>query len=467
MKIAMLSPIAPRTPHRHYGPRENIISLLTEGLIKRGIDVTLFAAGDSENRGRLVSVCPGNHEEDPSILSGIRKCLHISQLFEQANHFDLVHNNFGCLPLTYAAMTTTPVVTTIHGSPSEQILPVYKKYNGRTRYVAISEADRSSELDYIATIHHGIDLGLFTFQPKRGEYLLSCGHIHPDKGTKECIEVAKQTGMKLIIAGIVQDRDYFERFVQPHLDDSRIVYMGNVGPDRFNELLGGARALLHPVNFDEPFELSTVEAMACGTPVIAVNRGSMPEIIQDGVSGFLVRDTAEMAEKIGDVGRLDRRNCRSWVEQRFSVDRMIDDYITVYERVITLNRRDDHRPWGFFEILSEGPEHKVKRITVHPEERLSYQRHARRSEHWFIVNGAAVITINGKDMTVSAGDSVDIPVGAWHRISNRGPLDLVFIEVQRGDYFGEDDIERSEDDYGRVEGPGYQTLEGNPRVHET
>ncbi|HET57548.1 MAG TPA: glycosyltransferase [Deltaproteobacteria bacterium] len=450
MKIAMLAPIARRTPPRHYGFRENIISLLTEGLIKRGIDVTLFATEDSETSGRLVSVSPRGYEEDPSIRPNFLECLHISELFEQAHRFDLIHNNFNYLPLTYTAMTTTPVVTTIHDFPSEQIMPVYKKYNGRTRYVAISEADRCPELDYIATIHHGIDPEQFTFQSKRGDYLLFFGRIHPDEGTKECIDVAKETGMKLVIAGIVQDRDYFERFVQPHLDDSRIIHIGNVGPDRRNEILGGARALLHPINFDEPFGLSTVEAMACGTPVIAVNRGSMPEIIQEGVSGFLVRDAAEMVSKVDEVERLDRRDCRLWVERHFSVDRMVDDYINVYERAIALNRRDDHRPWGFFEILSEWPGHKVKRIIVHSGERLSYQRHARRSEHWFIVSGAAVITVNGKDMTLSTGGSADIPAGAWHRVLNRGPEELVFIEIQRGDYLEEDDIERAEDDYGRV-----------------
>lgn len=452
----MLSSIAWRTPPRHYGPWESVVSLLTEGLVERGIDVTLFATGDSETQARLVSVCPRGYEEDPSILPKLWECLHISNLFEQGDRFDIIHNHFDFLPLTYTAMTSTPVVTTIHGFSSDQILPVYKKYNGRTWYVAISEADKCPELDYIATIHHGIDLRLFTYQGNPGDYLLFFGRIHPDKGTKECIKVADRTGMRLVIAGIVQDKEYFKRCVEPHIDGNRIQYIGSVGPERRNEILGGARALLHPINFDEPFGLSVIEAMACGTPVIAVNRGSMPEVIRDGYSGFLVRDTEEMILAVGRIGELERSNCRAWVEERFTAERMVDDYLSVYERIMEMRRREDHRPWGFYEILSDEPEHKVKRITVYPGRRLSYQRHSRRSEHWFIVNGTAVVTIDGKDKSIQAGDSVDIPKGAWHRIKNSGEEDLVFIEVQRGDYFGEDDIERLEDDYGRATEPDNQ-----------
>ncbi len=334
MKIAMLSPIAWRTPPRQYGPWENIVSLLTEGLVSRGIDVTLFATADSKTRGHLVSVCPRGYEEDPEILPKVWECLHISEVFERGEQFDLIHNNFDYLPLTYTGMTTTPIVTTIHGFSSPKILPVYKKYNKKTFYVAISKADKCPELDYIATIHHGIDLHQFTFQPDQGKYLLFFGRIHPDKGTKECIEVARQTRMKLIIAGIIQDRGYFDLHVKPHLDNDRIIYIGSVGPKKRDELLGGAYALLHPVNFDEPFGLSVVEAMACGTPVIAFNRGSMPEIIADGITGFLVHNLDEMVKAVDRVKQLDRLQCRKLIKERFSVGRMVQDYIEVYEKII-------------------------------------------------------------------------------------------------------------------------------------
>ncbi|MBW1777385.1 MAG: glycosyltransferase family 4 protein [Deltaproteobacteria bacterium] len=333
MKIAMLSPIAWRTPPRHYGPWESVVSLLTEGLVDRGVDVTLFATGDSRTRGRLVSVCPKGYEEDPELLPKVWECLHISEVFERGDAFDLIHNHFDFLPLTYSAMTATPVLTTIHGFSSPKILPVYRKYNKKTFYTAISRADKHPDLDYIAVIHHGIDPTQFTFRPEPGAYLLFFGRIHPEKGTWECIEAARRTGMKLIIAGIIQDPDYFDRRVRPHLDDHRVVYAGPAGPEERDRLLGGAYALLHPIGFDEPFGLSVVESMACGTPVIAFARGSMPEIIEDGVTGFLVHGLDEMVHAVPKIQDLDRRQCRRRVEERFSVDRMVEDYIRVYEQI--------------------------------------------------------------------------------------------------------------------------------------
>jgi mannose-6-phosphate isomerase-like protein (cupin superfamily) len=316
--------------------------------------------------------------------------------------------------------------------------------------VAISEADKSSDLTYAATIHHGIDLHQFTFRPNPGTYLLFFGRIHPDKGTAQCIEVARRTGKKLIIAGIIQDQTYFNTQVKPHVDGSHIVYLGSVGPKQRDQLLGEAYALLHPIGFDEPFGLSVVESMACGTPVVAFSRGSMPEIIVHQKTGFLTNHVDEMVRAVDLVGDLDRGACRQWVEERFTVDRMVTDYMRVYENLIRQTRRQDHRPWGFYQVLDGKPDHKVKRITVYPGQRLSYQRHFRRSEHWYMVQGTAVITRDGQDIRQGPGQSMDLPVGTWHRIRNAGPDNLVFIEVQTGDYFGEDDIERREDDYGRI-----------------
>ena len=334
MKVAMLSPIAWRTPPTHYGPWENVVSLLTEGLVQRGVDVTLFATKDSKTRAKLVGVCPRGYEEDKDLLPKVWECLHISEVFERGNEFDLIHNHFDFLPLTYMNMTATPVVTTIHGFSSLRILPVYKKYDGRAYYVAISEADRNPQLHYIGTVHHGIDLSQFHFQPESGDYLLFFGRVHHEKGTRECIEIARKTGMKLIIAGIIQDEDYFRHEVEPFLDNNHITYVGSAGPKKRDDLLGQAYALLHPINFDEPFGLSVVEAMACGTPVLAVNRGSMPEVVNHGHTGFLVADADEMAQVIPRVREIDRRDCRRWVEKRFTVERMVDDYIHVYEKIL-------------------------------------------------------------------------------------------------------------------------------------
>jgi glycosyltransferase involved in cell wall biosynthesis/quercetin dioxygenase-like cupin family protein len=450
MRIAMLAPIAWRTPPRHYGPWENVVSLLTEGLVRRGIDVTLFATKDSQTAGRLIAVCPRGYEEDPEIDPKVWECLHISEVFERGNEFDLIHNHFDFHPLTYCAMTTTPVLTTIHGFSSHKILPVYKKYNRRTYYVAISNADRNPELDYVATIYHGIDLSLFTFRDKPGDYLLFFGRIHPDKGPGDAIAIAKAFGMKLIMAGIIQDRRCFEEEVAPHLDGTQIKYVGSAGPRERDELLGGAYALVHPIHFQEPFGLSVVEAMACGTPVVAYRRGSMPEVIREGRTGFLVEGVEEAVEALRKIPELDRRDCRKWVEERFSSERMVDEYLSVYKKILTLHRREDHRPWGHYEVLLDDPRHKVKRIFILPGHRLSLQRHKMRAEHWYIVSGKALVTINSDQISLEPTQSVDIPRGAWHRIANSGQEPLVFIEVQTGDYFGEDDIERMEDDYGRA-----------------
>jgi len=446
----MLSPIAWRTPPRHYGPWEGVVSLLTEGLVKRGVDVTLFATKDSRTNGRLVGVCPHGYEEDKGILPKVWECLHISELFERGDEFDLIHNHFDYLPLTYMGMTSTPVLTTIHGFSSPKILPVYKKYNQRAYYVSISDADRSPELDYISTIHHGIDLSQFTFRTEPGEYFLFFGRIHHDKGAKEAIEISQRVGKKLIIAGIVQDANYFDREVRPHLNGHNIIYVGSASPKKRNDLLGGAYALLHPINFDEPFGLSVIEAMACGTPVVAFNRGSMPEVIADGRTGFLVSSIEEAVLKLDRIRKLDRADCRKWVEERFSADRMVEDYLRVYEKILSERKREDHRPWGYYHVLADEPNHKVKRIIVYPGQRLSLQRHRHRAEHWYIVEGQAVVTRNKEKIHLGSGQAVDIPQGTWHRIMNPGNENMAFIEVQTGDYFGEDDIERVEDDYGRV-----------------
>jgi len=446
----MLSPVAWRTPPRHYGPWESVVSLLTEGLVTRGIDLTLFATGDSLTKGRLHSVCKKGYEEDEHGEPKVMECLHISELFDRAADFDIIHNHFDFLPLTYSGLVKTPVLTTIHGFSSPRILPVYEKYNGRAFYVSISEADRAPGLDYIKTIHHGIDLNEFTFNPKpQGEYLLFFGRIHPDKGAKEAIEIARRTGSRLIMAGIIQDETYYEREVEPNLDGELISYVGSVGPEKRNELLRNASVLLHPINFDEPFGLSIVEAMACGTPVIASNRGSMPELIRNGMNGFLVTTVDEAVHAVGRLGKIDRSRCRKFIEDNFSVDRMVDDYIKVYEEIMAKTRREDQRPWGYYEVFADDATHKVKRIVVKPGKRLSLQRHKLRSEHWHVAYGEGVVTLNDLEIVLKAGDSVDIPQGAVHRMENRGDEDMAFVEVQRGDYFGEDDIERLEDDFGR------------------
>jgi glycosyltransferase involved in cell wall biosynthesis len=341
MRIAVLSPIAWRTPPTHYGPWESVVSLLTEELVHMGLDVTLFATGDSQTSGKLVAVCPRPYSEDGSVDPKVAECLHIAEIFERAAEFDIIHNNFDFLPLSYSRLVETPVVTTIHGFSSPAIMPAYKKYNARSHYVAISESDKSPELDYIATIHHGIDVAQFPFEGTEGKYLLFFGRIHPHKGVREAIHVAQRAGIKLVIAGIIQDQDYFATEVKPHIDGTTVEYLGSVGPDQRADVLGHALALLHLISFDEPFGLSLVESMACGTPVIAFDRGSMPEIIRDGETGYIVEDIEGAINAVAVVRTMDRSNCRADVEKRFTSSRMARDYVRVYEEILNRETRDD------------------------------------------------------------------------------------------------------------------------------
>lgn len=337
LRVAMLAPISWRVPPRHYGPWEQFVSLLTEGLVAEGVDVTLFATADSVTTAHLVGTAPRGYSEDPELDPKVWECLHISEVFERAEEFDVIHNSFDYLPLTYSGLVDTPVVTTIHGFSSERIVPVYEKYNRYGYYVAISEADRHERLEYVATIHHGIDMSEFTVRHRPGEYLLFFGRIHPDKGTAAAIEVAERAGMPLTIAGIIQDDHYFEQFVEPKLDGDRISYIGPVGGDRRHDVLGGARALLHLIDFDEPFGFSVVEAMACGTPVIAHRRGSMPEIIHDGVNGYLVTSIGDAVAAVHAAASIDRLAVRESVVGQFDASRMVGEYLAVYHRVLELH----------------------------------------------------------------------------------------------------------------------------------
>lgn len=333
MKIAMLAPIAWRTPPRHYGPWELVTHLLTEALVERGVDVTLFATLDSLTSATLDGVVPAPYSEDPAIDAKVWEYRHLSHLFVQAERFDLIHNQADFPAHAFAPLVDTPIVTTIHGFSSDRILPMYAPFQDRVHYVAISDADRHAALRYAATIHHGIPLDDFRFDAEGSDDLLFFGRLHPDKGAAEAIAAARAAGRALNLYGIVQDQGYHDRAVAPALD-ARIRYHGAVGGEARVAALGKARALLHLINFDEPFGLSVIEAMACGTPVIATRRGSMPELIEHGVTGFLVDTPEEAVAAIDRAGEIDRAACRRAVAERFSVARMADDYIALYRRIL-------------------------------------------------------------------------------------------------------------------------------------
>jgi glycosyltransferase involved in cell wall biosynthesis len=335
MKVAILAPIAWRTPPRQYGPWEQVASYLTEGLYQKGVDVTLFATTDSVTSAKLQGVCATPYAEDREVDPKVAECLHISHLMERSDEFDLIHNHFDFLPLTYSKLIKTPLLTTIHGFSSPKVLEVYRRYNNTTSYTSISNADRDKNLDYVATVYNGVDSKDFPFELHPQDYLLFFGRIHQDKGTSEAIEIARQAGKVLIIAGLIQDDLYFDQKVKPFINDRTVFYLGNVGPAERKTLLGKALALLHPIQFEEPFGLSVAESMFCGTPVIAFNRGSMHELIVDGKSGFLVQNTDQAVLAVQKLGQIDRQYCRHWAKSMFSKEKMVDGYLSVYDKILS------------------------------------------------------------------------------------------------------------------------------------
>ncbi len=333
MKVAVLAPITWRTPPRNYGPWEQVASVLTEALVKEGMDVTLFATGDSVTAAKLESVWEKPLGEYPADAK-VAECLHISNLMEKASGFDIIHNHFDFLPLTYSGLIRTPVITTIHGFSSEQIVPVFKKYNAHSYYVSISHSDRHSDLTYLDTVYNGLDEQQFSFGEGRCDYLLYFGRIHPHKGAYEAIQIAMQSGKKIILCGLIQDQIYFEEKVAPYLNDSSVVYLGNANPQQRNQLLGNAVALLHPISFEEPFGLSVAEAMMCGTPVIAFTRGSMKELIVDGKTGCLVHTIEQAVAAVENIKNICRCNCRQHALSKFSSGVMAMNYIKLYKQIV-------------------------------------------------------------------------------------------------------------------------------------
>ena len=330
-RVAVLSPVAWRTPPRQYGAWETVASNIAEGLVSRGWDVTLFATRDSVTRAHLHAVIDRGYEEDPTIDPKVAEYLHISEAFEHAAEFDLIHSHYDFMALAYTRLVKTPVLTTIHGFSSPRIMAAYEKYRDGY-FVSISDSDRASGLNYLATVYNGIDLSLYPMQDRGGDDLVFLGRIHPDKGVHLAIEVARRSGLPLLIAGIIQDRTYFREQVEPHLDQA-IRYIGPVDVPGKNALFARARALLHLNTIPERFGLVLAEANAAGVPVIAMDLGSCREVIEDGRTGFLVNNVHEAVRALQKIHEIDSAACRERVQKLFSIETMVAGYEQVYETI--------------------------------------------------------------------------------------------------------------------------------------
>jgi glycosyltransferase involved in cell wall biosynthesis len=337
VRVAVLGSIAWRTPPRAYGPWERVGGLIAAGLHQRGIDVTLFATLDSVTPAHLDGVVAKGYADDPQADGRVCEALHVAHALARSDEFDVVHNHLDWLPLAFERHARAPLVTTVHGFSGAATMPVYR--GSRSSLVSISFADRALGLRYAANVYHGVDDTDLPFDRAGGEALAFFGRIHPDKGTATAIEIARRSGRRLVICGIVQDAAYYRECVEPHVDGDRVTYLGPVGPRQRAEVLGSSSALLHPIAFAEPFGLSVVESMMCGTPTIAFALGSMPEILDHGTTGFLATDIEDAAMLVERVSDLDRAECRRVAEERFSVSRMVDEYIGVYDSVIAARPR--------------------------------------------------------------------------------------------------------------------------------
>jgi glycosyltransferase involved in cell wall biosynthesis len=373
LKVAILGAISWPMPPPGYGPWEQVAYNIARGLVARGVDVTLFATANSSSPGKLAAVVPVGLNEDPALNGEVCGELHVASCFARAGEFDLIHNNFDWKPLLYALGTShPPLVTTVHGFSSPPILGAYYAGASRSFYCSISDADRDPGLSYLATTYNGIDPAEWTFRDAAGDYLLFFARFHPEKGAHLAIEIAKRAGVRLKLAGIPHDEAYFHEMVEPHIDGDAVQFLGHVqGPAR-DELVGGALALVHMTTRPERFGLTLIEAMACGTPVLGARMGSIPEIVVDGVTGFLCDDVADAVARVPRLATLSRRACREHVESTFSLERMVDRYVEAYAEALRLQtppqptdeqlrwRRHDwwDRPMAFTDIPPK-PAHAV------------------------------------------------------------------------------------------------------------
>jgi glycosyltransferase involved in cell wall biosynthesis len=338
MRIAQVSPLYESVPPKLYGGTERVVSYLTEELVRQGHDVTLFASGDSVTRAHLIPCAPQSLRLDPRCVDKVvDHILMLEEVLKRSDEFDIVHFHIDYLHFPLSRRGTVPHVTTLHGRlDTSDLVPLYHEFR-EMPVISISDAQRDplAWLNWQATIHHGLPRELYTFHPKPGQYLAFLGRISPEKGVDQAIGIAKRTGIKLKIAAKVDpvDQEYFEHVIRPLMDSSLVEYLGEIGDHEKDEFLGHAFALLLALNWPEPFGVVMIEALACGTPIVAFRRGSVAEIVENGVTGFAVEDAEGAAAALRRVSALDRSRCRKAFEDRFTAARMCADYLSVYEQL--------------------------------------------------------------------------------------------------------------------------------------
>lgn len=337
MKIAQVAPVWERVPPRKYGGIELVVSLLTEELVKQGHDVTLFATGDSQTKAKLHSVY---HTAAPREMLGnpVPDLYHTTTAFEEAKNFDVIHNHTGYSGIALSNFIDTPVLTTLHGIFTEINTPFFKAFGNSCSYNSISDEQRKHgpKMNYAGTVYNAIDFNSYPFSDKKKDQFVYLSRITQDKGSDVVIRIAKKAGVKLVMAGKIdpgRDTKYFEEKVHPHIDGKQIIFKGEVSESEKRNLLKDSRAFIFPLQWPEPFGLVMPEAMATGTPVIAFPYGSVPEIVENGITGFVVKTEDEMVEAVKRVDEIDHKECRDHAEKRFGVPRMAADYLELYKKI--------------------------------------------------------------------------------------------------------------------------------------
>lgn len=335
MRVAIASPTWERVPPPAYGGIEAVVGLVADGLVNRGHDVTLYATGDSLTTARLRSVSNQSLRSSRVDQPLPYQLAHVATVLTEADQYDIIHNHCGELLMAFANLTSVPMLTTIHGPmvPDSQI--VWDQYNGYYNTISIASKNGFPDRGYLGVVYNGIDVDSFPFSRDKGDYLLFLGRLSAEKGPHLAIQVARAIGQRLVIAGKVDqvDQRYFDTDVAPLLEDSNVSFVGEADAVRKRDLFAGARCLLHPVTWPEPFGLVMAEAMACGTPVVAFGRGSIPEVVVHGETGFVVDSVDGMIDAIHHLSDIDPARCRSWVAERFSADRMVAGYEELYQRI--------------------------------------------------------------------------------------------------------------------------------------
>ncbi len=339
MRIAQVAPLYESVPPHTYGGTERVVSYLTEELVRQGHDVTLFASGDSTTEATLVPCAPRSLRLDETVIDPIAHLVYqLERVAAEAHRFDVIHWHLDYFHFPMSRRLGVPQVTTLHGRLDiPDLQPVYDEF-GDMPVVSISNDQRTSlpQANWAATVHHGMPPDELTPSAEPGDYLAFLGRISPEKRADRAIEVARRANVPLRIAAKVDDvdRDYFEQQIEPLLGAAHVEFIGEVGPEMKGDFLANARALIFPIDWSEPFGLVMIEAMACGTPVIAYGLGSVPEVVTDGVNGFIVDDIDSAVKAVGRLDEIDRAQCRVTFEERFTVERMARDYLRVYDGLV-------------------------------------------------------------------------------------------------------------------------------------